>query len=41
MIKLILYNYYYRKFINENNKDASNIDWNKRNRYCEMCKKYV
>lgn len=40
MIKSILYNYYYRKFMNENNKVESNIDWGKWNKLNQMCEKY-
>jgi hypothetical protein len=41
MIKSILYNYYYKKFMKENNKPESQINWSKWNKYDQLCEKYL
>jgi hypothetical protein len=40
MLKNLIYNYYYDKFIKENNKNEKDIDWIKLNRLDRMCEKY-
>lgn len=41
MIKSILYNYYYKKFMKENSKDTSDINWNEWDRLDKMCERYL
>lgn len=40
MIKKIIYNYYYNKFMKENNKPSDNIDWIKWEHLDKQCLKY-
>jgi hypothetical protein len=40
MLKNLIYNYYYTKFIKENSKSENQINWNKLNRLDRMCEKY-
>jgi hypothetical protein len=40
MIRNLIYNYYYKKFIKENNKYDKDIDWNKWNRLDRICEKF-
>jgi hypothetical protein len=40
MIKDLIYNYYYKKFMKENSKNEIDIDWNKLYRLDKMCEKY-
>lgn len=37
MIKRLMYNYYYLKFMKENSKDEKYIDWSKWNRLDKRC----
>lgn len=41
MLKYLLYNYYYHKFMKENAKDNKDIDWIKWRRYDKMCEKLI
>jgi hypothetical protein len=41
MIKSILYNYYYKKFMQENGKTKEQINWSKWNYYDKQCEKYL
>lgn len=40
MIKKLIYNYYYNKFMQENNKPSYNIDWTKWEYLDKQCEKY-
>jgi hypothetical protein len=40
MLKNLIYNYYYKKFMKENSKAENQINWNKFNRLDRMCEKY-
>jgi len=40
MFKTLIYNYYYKKFMKENNKDENDINWEEWNRLDKICENF-